>query len=58
MPDFGDLADKAKDAASDHEEQIDGGIDKTADAAGDKVGHEEQIDQGAEKLKGLTGDDN
>jgi antitoxin protein of toxin-antitoxin system len=56
VPDFGEMADKAKDAADDHEEQVDGGLDKAGDAAGEKFGHEEQIDKGVDKLQERTGD--
>ncbi len=56
MADFGGMADKAKDLANDHEEQVDGGIEKAGDAAGDRLGHADQIDKGADKLQGMTGD--
>jgi MT0933-like antitoxin protein len=59
MVDFGDLGDKAKDAASDHSDQVDGGVDKAADAAGDKFGHGDQIDKGADKVEDMIpGGDN
>ena len=55
MPDFDDV----KDFASDHSEQVDQGLDKAGDAAGDKLGHEDQIDGGVDKAKdALGGGDN
>jgi hypothetical protein len=50
------VADKAKDFVDEHEEQVDRGIDKAADAAGERFGHEEQIDKLSERLQGMTGD--
>jgi hypothetical protein len=47
------IFDKAKDALGDNIDQVDAGIDKTADFADDKTGNKytEQIDQGAEFAK-------
>ena len=53
MVDFDSLKDKAEGLVQGHEEQIEGGIDKAADFAGDKFGHEDQIDGAADKLKGF-----
>lgn len=58
MPDFGELGDKAKDMADDHEKQVEGGMDKAGDAAGDKFGHADQIDTGVDKAKDHIGDEN
>lgn len=51
MVDFDGLRDKAEGMATEHADQVDGGIDKAADAAGERFGHDEQIDQGAKKLE-------
>ena len=53
MPDFGDI----KDMASEHSEQVDQGLEKAGDAAGDRVGHEDQIDSGVQKAEGALGGD-
>jgi hypothetical protein len=53
MVDFDGLRDKAEDAAGEHKEQVDAGIDKGSAAAGERFGHEDQIDQGADKAKGM-----
>ena len=37
MPDFGEMADKAKDFAGDHDKQSDEALDKAADFADDKT---------------------
>jgi hypothetical protein len=39
MPDFGEMADKAKDFAGEHDKQSDEALDKAADFAGDKTGN-------------------
>ena len=49
--DFNDLANKAKDLAAEHPEQIEGAVDKLGDVAKEKLGHEEQIDMGVNKIK-------
>lgn len=50
---IGDFADKAKDLAAEHEDQVKQGIDKAADVADEKTEgkYSDQIDQGAEKAK-------
>jgi hypothetical protein len=50
---IGDFVDKAKDLASEHEEEVKEGIDKAADMADEKTGgkYSDQIDTGAEKGK-------
>jgi MT0933-like antitoxin protein len=47
------IFDKAKDAMSEHGEQIDGGIDKAGDFVDEKTDskHVEQVDQGQEMAK-------
>lgn len=52
MPGFDDL----KKMADDHDEQIDKGLEKAGDAAGDKLGHGEQIDKGVDWAQEHTGD--
>jgi antitoxin protein of toxin-antitoxin system len=54
MVDFEGMRDKAEDAAGDHHDQVDSGIDKASDAAGQRFGHEDQIDKGADKAKGMV----
>ena len=55
MPDFDDV----KDFAGDHKDQVDQGLEKAGDAAGDKFGHEDQIGSGVDKAEdALGGDDN
>lgn len=49
MVDFGDMADKAKDLAGEHSDQVEGGIDKAADFARDKFGDNAAIDQVEER---------
>ena len=48
-----EMKDKAKDAAGQHGDKIDEGMDKAGQAAKDKTGgkHDEQIDQGVERGK-------
>jgi hypothetical protein len=50
---IGDLADKAKDLAGEHEEEVDDAIDKAADTADKKTDgkYSDHIDTGAEKAK-------
>ncbi|MDN5761439.1 MAG: antitoxin [Microlunatus sp.] len=47
------IFDKAKDLANEHNDKVDQGIDKGADALDEKTGtkHTEQIDQGAQRAK-------
>ncbi|MGH3435007.1 MAG: antitoxin [Sciscionella sp.] len=49
------LADKAKEFAQGHQEQVDQGMEKGTDFAKDKFGHEEQVDKTAEKAKDFLG---
>jgi hypothetical protein len=50
---IGDFADKMKDLASEHEDQVKEGIDKAAHMADEKTEgkYSDEIDQGAEKAK-------
>ena len=50
--DFDGLKDKAEGLLRDHNDQIEGGLDKAGDFAKSKfAGHDEQIDGGIEKAK-------
>jgi len=51
MPGFDDI----KRMADDHDEQVDEGLEKAGDAAGERFGHAEQIDKGVDKLQEHTG---
>lgn len=51
MPDFDDL----KKLADEHDEQVDQGLGKAGDAAGDKLGHADQIDKGVDWAQEHTG---
>jgi len=53
MPDLGGLADKAKDAAGNHQDKVDQGIDKAGDAVDEKTGHkfEGQVDHGQDAAR-------
>ena len=53
MVDFDELKGKAEGLLKEHGDQVEAGIDKAADLAGQKFGHEEQIDNAADKLKGF-----
>ncbi|HEY7263370.1 MAG TPA: antitoxin [Trebonia sp.] len=53
MPDFGEMADKAKDFAGDHDKQSDEALDKAADFAGDK--YDSQIQSGEDKAEDYLG---
>ena len=55
MVDFDELKNKAEGLLHEHGDQVEAGIDKAADLAGQKFGHEEQIDSAADKLKGFVG---
>jgi hypothetical protein len=58
MPDLGGWADKAKDLAQDHPDQVDQGLDKAGDFADDRTGNKytEQIDKGEDSAQQyLTG---
>ncbi len=52
------LTDTAKDAADEHGDKIESGIDKVADLIDDKTGgkHSEKIDDVADKAKNLVED--
>ena len=54
MPDFGDMADKAKGFIGGHDEQSDEAFDKAADFANDKTGnkYDSQIQSGEDKAEG------
>ena len=51
MPDLDD----AKKFAQDHDDQVDQGMEKAGDAAGEKLGHEDQIDKAVDKGQDATG---
>jgi len=51
MPDFDDL----KKFADDHDKQVDEGLEKAGDEAGQKLGHEDQIDKGVDWAQEHTG---
>jgi hypothetical protein len=53
------IFDKAKDALSDHPEQVDQGIDKIGDLADDKTGgkYADKVDQGQDLAKDRLGKD-
>ena len=57
MPDFGDMANKAKDFAGDHDAQSDEALDKAADFANERTGggHDSQIQSGEDKVEGYLG---
>ena len=57
MPDFSDMADKAKDVAGDHDKQSDEALDKASQFADDKTGnkHDSQIKSGEDKAEGYLG---
>ena len=52
------MMDKAKDAAGEHGDKIDRGIDKAAEMAKDKTGgeHDDKIDQGADRAQQAADD--
>lgn len=43
--------------ADKHDDQVDQGLEKAGDAAGDKLGHGDQIDKGVDWAQQRTGDD-
>ncbi len=57
MPDFSEMADKAKDVAGDHDKQSDEALDKASQFADDKTGnkHDSQINAGEDKAEGYLG---
>ena len=53
MPGLDDI----KNAAADHDDQVDSGLDKAGDAVKSKVdGHDDQIDKAVDKGQSATGD--
>lgn len=59
MPDFGELADKAKDLASEHPDQVDEGLKKAGDLADEHTGGRfgDQIQQGEQRAGEYLGAD-
>ena len=57
MPDFGGMADKAKDMAGDHSDKVDQGIEKAGDTVDDKTGNkfEDQVDKGQDAARDRLG---
>ena len=54
---FADFADKAKDFADQHDEQVDQGLDRAGDTAKERfAGHDEQIDTAVDRAQGYTGE--
>jgi hypothetical protein len=55
---MGGFMDKAKDAAEQHEDQVDQGLDKAGDFADQKTGgkYDQQIDRGVDAAQERTGD--
>jgi hypothetical protein len=53
MPGMDDI----KKMADDHDDQVDKGLDKAGEAAGDKLGHEDQIDKAVDGAQERTGSD-
>jgi hypothetical protein len=54
---FSDFANKAKDLADQHDEQVDRGLDTAGDQAGKRLaGHESQVDGLVDKAQQYTGD--
>jgi hypothetical protein len=54
MPDF---LDKAKDLAQQHDDQVEGALDKVADLVGSRTGHkhDDKIDKAVDKIEDLLG---
>ncbi|HEV7864904.1 MAG TPA: antitoxin [Acidimicrobiia bacterium] len=52
------MRDKAQDAAGEHGDKLDEGMDKAGDMAKEKTGgkHDDKIDQGVERGKGAVED--
>jgi MT0933-like antitoxin protein len=57
MPDFGEMADKAKDFAGEHDKQSDEVLDKAEEFADDKTGDKygSQIQSGEDKVENYLG---
>jgi hypothetical protein len=60
MPDFGKFADKAKEMAGEHPDQVQEGLQKVGDEVDQKTGDRfsGQIQQGEQRAEGYLGDDN
>jgi hypothetical protein len=58
MPDFGELADEAKNLAGQHSDQVQEGLDKAADFADQKTGNrfDDQIKDGEQQAENFLGD--
>ena len=56
---MGGFMDKAKDAAEQHDDQVDQGLEKAGDFADQKTGgkYDEQIDRGVDTAQERTGDE-
>ena len=57
MPDLGGFADKAKEFAEEHPDQVDKGVDKAGDVADEKTGgrFSDQIQQGEQRAEDFLG---
>jgi hypothetical protein len=57
MPDFGEMADKAKEFAGDHDKQSDEALDKATEFADDKTGNKygSQVQSGEDKVENYLG---
>jgi hypothetical protein len=57
MPDFGEMANKAKEFIGSHDKQSDEALDKAADFINERTGggHESQIQAGERKLEDYLG---
>ena len=57
MPDFGEMADKARDFAGEHDKQSDEALDKAAEFADDKTGgkYGSQVQSGEDKAEDYLG---
>jgi hypothetical protein len=49
--DLDGLKDKALGLVHGHEDQVEAGVDKAAEAVKDKIGHDAEVDKGAEFIK-------
>jgi hypothetical protein len=57
MPDFGEMADKAKEFAGEHSDQVQEGLEKAGDFADQKTGgrFSDQIKDGEQKAEDFLG---
>jgi hypothetical protein len=57
MPNFGKLVDQAKKLAGKHPDQVNKGVDKVENAAGEKTGgkYDSQIREGGDRAEGYLG---